>query len=156
MDLGIDDTPSGSGGGKEDKDVFESTLDSTFQKFADRLSQNPEQVLRYEFRGIPLLYSKKDVVGKLLSGAGKGRVGAAGGIPRCAACGAGRVFEMQLTPHAILELEREESGLEGMEWGTIIVGVCERDCQATGVDVGGVGYIEEWAGVQWEEQEVRR
>jgi len=131
-------------GGKEDKDVYESTIDKTFQKFADRIQQNPEQVLRYEFRGVPLVYSKKDVTGKLLSSGGRG-------VPSCGNCGAKRVFEVQLTPFAILELEREESGIDGMEWGTIIVGVCEKDCQQRGVGAGEVGYVEEWAGVQWEE-----
>lgn len=153
MDLGED---SGSGGGKEDKEVYESTIDKTFQKFADRLAQNPEQVIRYEFKGQPLLYSKKDAVGKLLGGGseGTGKVQTTGGsgkrIPRCGNCGAGRVFEVQLAPHAIMELESEEMGLDGMEWGTIIVGVCERDCQQKGVEEE-VGYVEEWAGVQWEE-----
>lgn len=147
MDL---DEGSGSGGGKEDKDVYESTIDKTFQKFADRLAQNPEQVIRYEFKGSPLLYSKKDAVGKLLGGKGDAKVTTGSGMPRCSNCGAGRCFEVQLTPHVIMELESEESSLDGMEWGTIIVGVCERDCMAKGVN-SGVGYVEEWAGVQWEE-----
>lgn len=151
------DTPNGKGG-KEDKEVFESTMDTTFQKFADRLEQNPEQAIRYEFGGQPLLYSKTDAVGKMLHvpapGTGNGNgvttIGI-GGMPRCANCGAKRTFEVQLTPHAIAELEAEELSLEGMDWGTIIVGVCERDCQARGVAEGQVGYVEEWAGVQWEE-----
>ncbi|OBT94744.1 hypothetical protein VE01_06213 [Pseudogymnoascus verrucosus] len=147
--------PSGSSGGKEDKDVYESSIDTTFQKFADRLSQNPEQVIRYEFKGSPLLYTKSDAVGKLLgggSGSSNAKVTVGGGkMPRCANCGAGRCFEVQLTPHAITELESEEVSLEGMEWGTVIVGVCERDCQARGVEAGEVGYLEEWAAVQWEE-----
>ncbi|KFX98827.1 hypothetical protein V490_02091, partial [Pseudogymnoascus sp. VKM F-3557] len=37
---------SGGSSAKEDKDVYESQIDNTFQKFADRLSQNPEQVIR--------------------------------------------------------------------------------------------------------------
>jgi pre-rRNA-processing protein TSR4 len=160
MDL---DEGSGSGGNqKEDKDVYESTIDKTFQKFADRLAQNPEQVIRYEFKGQPLLYSKHDAVGKLL-GAGakeenvqvKTSNGSGGKMPRCGNCGGDRVFEVQLTPHAIIELESEETGIDGMEWGTIIVGVCERDCQAKRVEAG-VGYVQEWAGVQWEELSERR
>ncbi|CAD6443033.1 2d7e5965-15a1-45d2-8a00-0d4fa3cd0cf8 [Sclerotinia trifoliorum] len=154
----VDDTPDSSSGGKEDKEVFESTHDTTFQKFADRLSQNPEQVIRYEFRGSPLLYSKIDSVGKIFADAGKGnekvKVSSGSGngkIPRCANCGAGRVFEVQVTPHAIMELEREEKGLDGMDWGTVIVGVCDRDCVPTCVESGKMGYVEEWAGVQWEE-----
>ncbi|KAI0905131.1 programmed cell death protein 2 [Ustulina deusta] len=155
MDLG--DT-SGPGGGKEDKEVFESTMDAAFQRFADRLAQNPEQSIRYEFGGTPLLYSKTDAVGKALApsqpdGAGVTVTSGGGvkGLPRCPNCGGPRAFEVQLCPHAITELEAEELSLEGMDWGTIIVGVCERDCQARGVDEGQVGYLEEWAGVQWEE-----
>jgi pre-rRNA-processing protein TSR4 len=55
-----------------------------------------------------------------------------------------------------MELEREEISIDGMEWGTIIVGVCERDCQQKGVQNGEIGYVEEWAGVQWEELNERR
>jgi pre-rRNA-processing protein TSR4 len=158
------DLDEGQGGSnqKEDKDVFESTIDITFQKFADRLAQNPEQVIRYEFKGEPLLYSKHDDVGKLLGSSGKDNVKVTttsvngDRIPRCGNCGAGRVFEVQLTPHAIMELEREEISVDGMEWGTIIVGVCERDCQQKGVQNGEIGYVEEWAGVQWEELNERR
>jgi pre-rRNA-processing protein TSR4 len=158
MDL---DEGVGSGSQREEKDAYEDKIDKTFQKFADRLAQNPEQVIRYEFKGQPLLYSKTDAVGRLLSGAGRENVqvttssGSASRMPRCSNCGAGRVFEVQLTPHAIMELEREESGLDGMEWGTIIFGVCEKDCLQKGVN-SGVGYVEEWVGVQWEELGDRR
>lgn len=161
------DEPGASSTGKEDKEAFESTLDKAFQRFADRLAQNPEQVLRYEFRGAPLLYSRSDAVGRMLAphqpGAGEGakvRVAASGsgsgsaggsGMPRCGNCGGNRVFEVQLTPQAIAELEAEEMGLEGMEWGTVILGVCERDCVPKGTKEGQVGYLEEWVGVQWEE-----
>lgn len=134
-----DDPAAAAASGKDD---FESSMDAAFQKFADRMEQNPEQVVRYEFAGQPLLYSKEDAVARKLD---------SGGMPRCNGCGGGRVFEVQLTPHAITELESEEMGLEGMDWGTIIVGVCAADCQARGVEDGKVGYLEEWVGVQWEE-----
>ncbi|KAG6037729.1 hypothetical protein E4U41_004840 [Claviceps citrina] len=125
-----------------DKEAFESSMDATFQKFADRLAQNPDQVIRYEFEGAPLLYSKTDAVGETLS---------RGSLPACPHCGGRRVFEVQLTPNAIAELEADDLGLEGMEWGTIIVGVCARDCVPSYVEDGEAGYLEEWAGVQWEE-----
>ncbi|KAK0384374.1 hypothetical protein NLU13_7155 [Sarocladium strictum] len=125
-----------------DREAFESAMDSTFQKFADRMSQNPEQVIRYEHGGVPLLYSKTDEVGKKLT---------KGTMPGCSNCGGRRTFEVQLTPHAITELEADDMSLDGMEWGTIIVGVCERDCLPASVEVGQAGYVEEWAGVQWEE-----
>ncbi|KAL7619435.1 hypothetical protein AAE478_009974 [Parahypoxylon ruwenzoriense] len=169
IDLDGDNTTGGSSG-KEDREVFESSMDATFQRFADRLAQNPEQVVRYEFGGQPLLYSKTDAVGRLLSppssllhngsiavvtSTSDGDGGAETRLPRCLHCGAPRTFEVQLTPHAIAELEAEEplsAALEdGMDWGTIIVGVCARDCVPRGVPEASVGYAEEWAGVQWEE-----
>lgn len=125
-----------------DREAFESTMDGTFQKFADRVSQNPEQVIRYEFGGQPLIYSKVDKVGEMLS---------RGGIPRCPNCAGKRTFEVQMTPNAIAELEADDMSLEGMEWGTIMVGVCENDCMPAGQEMGQCGYLEEWAGVQWEE-----
>ncbi|RYP46000.1 hypothetical protein DL768_007732 [Monosporascus sp. mg162] len=159
-----DNAGGGGKGAKEDRDVFESSMDATFQRFADRMAQNPDQVIRYEFGGQPLLYSKSDAVGVLLGGGGGGgdgrlaapRVAGPKGMPRCANCGAGRVFEVQLCPNAITKLEADEMSLEGMDWGTVIVGVCERDCQARGVEEGKAGYLEEWAGVQWEELTSRR
>ncbi|KAL8369657.1 hypothetical protein RB595_000136 [Gaeumannomyces hyphopodioides] len=150
---------SSSGGkGKEDKEVFESSMDTDFQKFADRVGQNPDQVIRYEYAGSPLLYSRGDDVGRALGPAEDGRtVRGAGGMPPCANCGAARVFEVQLTPQAIADLEAGgEDGLDGMDWGTIIVGVCSRDCQERTASDGEAGYLEEWAGVQWEELMVKR
>ncbi|KAJ5239595.1 hypothetical protein N7468_004214 [Penicillium chermesinum] len=148
------------GGGADLKDTFESELDKAFMKFSTRLAHNPEQVLRYEFRGSPLLYSYSDQVGKRFhAGHAAGKVttvSAGGSIPPCEYCGAERVFEMQLVPHAISMLEegREGVGLgkddAGMEWGTIIVGVCAKDCAPE--ELYKVGWREEWAGVQWESQ----
>jgi pre-rRNA-processing protein TSR4 len=150
---------SGTSGGAEDKQLFESSMDKTFQKFADRLAQNSEQVLRYEYDGQPLLYSSTDAVGKRLApehtaAAVSSKIGTAkqgSGIPRCTTCGSERVFELQLTPHAITELEADEMSLEGMDWGTILMGVCTRDCVPAGTADEAVGYVEEWVGVQWEE-----
>ncbi|KLU90963.1 hypothetical protein MAPG_09488 [Magnaporthiopsis poae ATCC 64411] len=60
---------------------------------------------------------------------------------------------------AIVDLEdgdEDADVLDGMDWGTIIVGVCSRDCQERTVGDGEAGYLEEWAGVQWEELMVKR
>ncbi|KAI4720957.1 hypothetical protein E4T48_02801 [Aureobasidium sp. EXF-10727] len=160
MDLDAGEGSSAANTDMDVKDAFESSMDKAFQRFADRMSQNPEQILRYEFSGQPLLYSKTDAVGKLLaphqeSATANAKVKAVGsvksGMPRCENCGADRVFELQLTPYAIVELEAEELGLEGMEWGTIILGVCSKDCVQRGQKEAEVGYVEEWVGVQWEE-----
>lgn len=145
------DSADAATAGKEDKVTYESTMDTTFQKFADRVGQNPEQCIRYEYAGTPLLYAKGDEVSKLLSTDDGAKVKAGRGMPRCERCGAGRVLEVQLMPQAIEVLESEEEGMEGMDWGTVIVGVCERDCGERGQKNGEAGYVEEWCGVQWEE-----
>ena len=74
------------------------------------------------------------------------------GIPQCDSCGAKRVFELQLVPGLINALEESVDLEEGMEWGTVILGVCAEDC----AEVGSVVFREEWLGVQWEERVVRR
>ncbi|RPB12514.1 hypothetical protein P167DRAFT_565187 [Morchella conica CCBAS932] len=124
----------------------ESSVDKTFRKFADRVEQNPEQVLRYERKGTPLLYSKDDETGKLLLAA-DGEVSVKR-VPPCGACRKQRVFEFQMMPYAISMLERDEAGLDGMEWGTVVVATCV--CVPAVLDAQGVGYVEEWVGAQWE------
>ncbi|RDW86776.1 small subunit rRNA maturation protein TSR4 [Aspergillus mulundensis] len=151
----------GGSGGADAKDDLESDIDKAFLKFSTRLGHNPEQVLRYEFRGAPLLYSYTDAVGKLLHDNTPSAVkistksSGASRLPRCQSCGSERVFELQLVPHAISVLEEGRPGVGlgkddgGMEWGNIILGVCNRNCGPK--EIGVVGYREEWAGVQWEE-----
>jgi pre-rRNA-processing protein TSR4 len=150
----IDDTPSTSAFAAEN-DAFESSLDATFLRFSDRLAQNPSQVLRYEFNGTPLLYSGSDAVAArfgVVPGKTKAQITPSQGMPRCDSCGAKRVFELQLVPGLISALEEESVDLEeGMEWGTVILGVCADDCG----EVGKVVFREEWVGVQWEERVVR-
>ena len=77
-------------------------------------------------------------------------------MPKCSYCESARVFEIQLMPHAIAELEAEEMSIDGMDWGTIIVGVCSVDCVERGQREGEVGFVEEWVGVQWEELAEKR
>lgn len=158
-----EDGPSSSAQNNKDDAEAEMTIDKTFQHFADRVAQNPEQVLRYEFGGLPLLYSRSDGVGKCFSSPASGQasnskvstIGRSGkGIPQCQNCGASRTFELQLMPNAIGELEADEEATtllaNGMEWGTVILGVCEKDCIPRGKEEG-TYYLEEWVGVQWEE-----
>ena len=147
-----------SGDSAEDKQLYEDSHDKTFQHFADTIAQNPEQVLRYDYGGQPLLYSRNDKIGRLMHRQAQDTNtkvqlgGSIMAIPRCPCCAAHRVFEVQLTPQTITELEAEEDAVkmltEGLEWGTVIVAVCDRDCY--GRD-GNASWREEWVGVQWEE-----
>ncbi|OKL60781.1 hypothetical protein UA08_04294 [Talaromyces atroroseus] len=159
----VENVDEEGGGATDVKDAFESSMDKAFLRFSTRLGHNPEQVLRYEFAGTPLLYSSSDAVAKLFpsnQSQGRGVQLTSGGgttnlMPRCPSCGRERLFELQLVPHTITALEdgREGIGLgkndAGMEWGTIILGVCAANCGA--VKEKEVGWKEEWVGVQWEE-----
>ncbi|CAK7202951.1 hypothetical protein SEUCBS139899_005678 [Sporothrix eucalyptigena] len=157
-----DGSAGGSGSGKEDKFVFESSMDAAFQKFADRVAQNPDQVIRYEFSGQPLLYNKDDTVAGIWTTSQAGGsistvlASSSGRLPPCPNCRSRRVFEVQLMPHAIDLLEADELGLESMDWGTVLVGVCEKDCQVQGTSANEASYLEEWVGVQWEDLQAQR
>ena len=141
-----------------DKELFESTMDTTFQRFCDRLSHNPLQVLRYEFGGSPLLYADNDAVAGFFATVAAKKGGKVSvkpkPLPPCPHCNAARVFELQLVPGAISALEDDDETIgvaDGMEWGTVIVGVCGENC----ADAEKVAFREEWVGVQWEERVVR-
>ena len=138
--------------GTETLASLKSSIDRTFQRFADRLAQNPLQVIRYEYKGFPLLYNRSDSTGKLILAARTSSIDSGREIhlPRCQNCKRLRVFEMQITPHAISRLEGEEGSVSGMEWGTIILGVCEGNCEQVNNKIGEVSHLEEWVGVQWE------
>ncbi|KAK9464435.1 programmed cell death protein 2 [Lipomyces arxii] len=132
-------------------DSSSDAIDQVFQKFSDTVADNPEQIVRYDRQGAPLFYTKHDDIGRLLISKSTG-VFDSSLIPQCPVCGAERVFELQLMPYAIQVLE-QGSGIDminGMEWGTIMVATCKRDCTPS-IDKNGVGYAEEWVGVQWEE-----
>lgn len=157
-----EEPPSSTSTSTAEKDLYESPHDKTFDHFTLILSQNPEQILRYEFRGTPLLYSSTDSVathfvlpGHHLHTHQNQNVRTSGptkGIPSCQHCGAARAFELQLVPYLIYELEKDDEeamkldGGAGMEWGTILVGTCIKNCG----EEGKVVFREEWAGVQWE------
>lgn len=151
-----DDGEDSAKSARVEKDLYESPHDKTFSHFTHILSQNPEQVLRYDFRGTPLLYSSTDIVAShfVLPGHARARnQGPVKGIPRCGACDSARIFECQLVPNLIYELEKDDEDAmkidgSGMEWGTVIVGTCGKNCGEEGT----VAFREEWVGVQWEEE----
>lgn len=111
--------------------------DDVFQKFQEVVGYNPHQVLRYDFGGKPLLYaqSKVDFEQTVSNPAYNPS--------------SKRVFEMQLMPKMILDLEENTSLSEGMEWGTIMV-FTDIENYIPKFDDNGVGYVEESIKVQWE------
>ncbi|CAK9442318.1 uncharacterized protein LODBEIA_P60610 [Lodderomyces beijingensis] len=127
--------------------------DKFFESFSSITKHNPGQVLRYDLGGKPLLYNGKDDVAKRF-------LAHPANIPRPAYNPSSeRRFEFQLMPKAIMDLEElDHDGvdikdiLNGMSWGTIIVCTDLKDyIPDDHFDDNGVGYIQEWCGVQWEE-----
>ena len=111
--------------------------DDVFQKFQEVVSYNPGQVLRYDLGGLPLYYAKtpkefEDLVAKPAYNPSSRRV-----------------FEMQLMPKMILDLEEEVSLTDGMDWGTIMVYTDIKN-YIPKFDENQVGYVQEVVKVQWE------
>ncbi|KAG7834025.1 hypothetical protein KL919_003003 [Ogataea angusta] len=137
-----------------DENVSKMVDDPTFQHFSHIVSFNPTQVLRYDLNGSPLLYSSKDDVAKLFYDS-NGRLRPQALIPNPPYNPSSeRRFELQLMPKAIIDLEAgNDDILSGMEWGTIIVATDLTDYIPDHLyDENHVGYVEEWCGVQWEEE----
>ncbi|KAJ2717305.1 hypothetical protein H4R19_000057 [Coemansia spiralis] len=112
----------GDGGADEryERDALPKGTDAAFARFSRVVSRNPEQVLRYQFGGAPLLYTAQDETARLLlrpqsracpSGGDSDSDSDADGdcssrrqgystdqVPRCPRCGARRVFECQIMP----------------------------------------------------------
>ncbi|QPG76185.1 hypothetical protein FOA43_003571 [Brettanomyces nanus] len=143
---------------KEAGEIIKSLDDTTFQHFTDIISYNPTQVYRYKLNGFPLLYNTKDDVSKVFYDEnGKLRDEKDFALPRPGYHPNGsRRFELQLMPQAIIDLESDDSIdilKDGMEWGTILVATDSDDfIPDTYFDENYVAYVEEWCGVQWEEQ----
>lgn len=111
--------------------------DDIFQKFQEVVGYNPHQVLRYDFGGKPLLYTQSKVdLDKTVARPAYNPSSI-------------RVFEMQLMPKMIIDLEKDVSLAGGMEWGTILV-YSDLENYVPEFDENGVGYVEEAVKVQWE------
>lgn len=111
--------------------------DDVFQKFQEVVDYNPLQVLRYDLGGKPLLYAET-------------KVDIPSTVPRPGYNPSSqRIFEMQLMPKMIYDLEEEVSVDNGMEWGTILV-FTDVENYVPEFDDHGVGYVEDCVKVQWE------
>ncbi|KTW27287.1 hypothetical protein T552_02270 [Pneumocystis carinii B80] len=126
-------------------EVYEkSTLEKGFRMFIKKIRANPQQCVRYNRKGQPLYYSLKDFLAKKIKFSGSENP-----LGRCQLCNSQNVFELQIMPNTINILE-ENVSIGDMLWGTIIIGTCSNDC-IPDLNDKGIGYTEEWVGVQWEE-----
>jgi pre-rRNA-processing protein TSR4 len=124
---------------------------------------------RYEFSGSPLLFSNSDEAAKALIVSSSDGYGVYSNtkLPPCQHCGSRRTFEFQLMPnilsllsvtdHAMKEEQTsDKTGMDqwnvGMEFGTVMVFVCEQDCNGSKsvTEDYGVKYFEEHVVAQFE------
>ncbi|XP_071100205.1 programmed cell death protein 2-like [Haliotis cracherodii] len=85
--------------------------DKCFHKFMKRIKRCPEQVIRYHHGGSPLPISASPLA------------------PRpCPACGAARVFELQLVPSLVSFLCQNKEQGPVVEFGTVLVYTCSSSC----------------------------
>ncbi|XP_078066655.1 programmed cell death protein 2-like [Mustelus asterias] len=89
--------------------------DRIFAKFMKRISNCPEQILRYCWSGSPLLLSSATLPIESAT-------------PVCEMCGSARVFELQLMPALVNMLKSESSDEMSVEFGTVLIYTCERSC----------------------------
>ncbi|KAI9277022.1 programmed cell death protein 2 [Phascolomyces articulosus] len=152
-----DTTEEGTWGGEAyEKQQLPRGVDKQFKKFAERVQLQPNQCVRYQWGGIPLLYHQ-------LQGHQQQSIRSLGG--NCSQCGSSRTFELQLMPnilsllptseYASAELSENNKKKDvnswdiGMEFGTILVFVCEKDCHP--VDIEQPSYVKEHVLVQFEQ-----
>ncbi|KAG0364350.1 hypothetical protein BGZ54_007612, partial [Gamsiella multidivaricata] len=168
------DSASGSANGASwsgeayEKAALPKGVDKAFQKFTERVQYWPDQCVRYDFPGTPLMFSWSDRAAQTLLPANVARhskhtTPSAHRIPRCPKCKGPRGFEFQLMPNLLSLLDvgatkylaedekkaaKERKGAQafeiGMEWGTVMVYSCVEDCfgKAVGKEMeaeGGVG-----------------
>lgn len=136
-----------------EKQSLPKGVDKQFKKFMERVECEPTQCIRYEFKGTPLLYSALTPQQQTLINS------------KCAYCKGPRVFELQLMPNILSVLPATEYALKtmeqvknktalpdswnvGMEFGTILIYVCQKDCHIGSME--DVSYAEESCIVQYE------
>ncbi|XP_039604204.1 programmed cell death protein 2 isoform X1 [Polypterus senegalus] len=83
-----------------------------FTKFKERISNEPDQILRYCKGGSPLWVCDK-IPSKVE-------------IPNCD-CGAERVFEFQIMPQLLNHLNVDHIGAS-IDWGTLVIYTCKDSC----------------------------
>ncbi|XP_034964387.2 programmed cell death protein 2 isoform X1 [Zootoca vivipara] len=92
----------------------ETQDDKIFQKFKEKISSEPEQIIRYCRDGEgPLWISAENIPQET-------------DIPNCL-CGSKRVFEFQIMPQLLNHLKVDSLG-ESIDWGTLAIYTCADSC----------------------------
>ncbi|KAJ3076192.1 programmed cell death protein [Podochytrium sp. JEL0797] len=143
---------SGAGVAGWEGEVYEKAqvkgATKAFKKFQKEVAKYPEQCVRYGFTSDPLLYNEKPFSQP----------------PPCPHCTHPRVFEMQLMPALLTFLPTEQYALKdskstkpsknakpsladlsakGVDFGTILVFTCSKNCLGAAGDGNVIRYVEE-------------
>ncbi|CAL1537585.1 unnamed protein product [Lymnaea stagnalis] len=124
----------GPGKAKVGLETYEKTElkhgDKMFHKFLKRLQRHPQQSIRYDRGGKPLLVSELD---NSLS------------IPPCLHCGSEQIFELQLMSPLIAWLNPLDNGAINVDYGTVVVYTCQKNCWPSASDIDSQpGLLEEY------------
>lgn len=99
----------------ESKGINNIVEDKKYWEFKKRISNDPDQVLRYQRNGKPLWVSKVNIPEE-------------SDVPKCS-CGADRTFEFQILPQLLNHL-KVDSFQASVDWGTVVVYTCSKNCSA--------------------------
>lgn len=111
----IDEDDDGSDGNKRPKENYENTPDIehgdvVFYKFQQKIRYAPDQIIRYDWSGQPLILTK--LTGNQPS--------------TCRYCQSPLIFEFQLMPALVNFLKIDNQ--TALEFGTVIVYTCSKNC----------------------------
>ncbi|XP_077990415.1 programmed cell death protein 2-like [Glandiceps talaboti] len=104
---------SQSGGAEKYEKTELKHGDRIFHKFQKRISVCPEQCLRYEWNGEPLLMTANDMHKS---------------IPSCKSCGGQRIFEFQLMPALVSILKIADTSDIPIDFGSVYIYSCKNSC----------------------------
>ncbi|KAJ3030538.1 UNVERIFIED_CONTAM: hypothetical protein HDU68_008681 [Siphonaria sp. JEL0065] len=158
LNMTDDDVNDGTAGWEGE--VYEKTqirgVTKAFKTFQKTVAKYPEQCIRYGFKSEPLVYNEKPYSQP----------------PPCPHCNSQRVFEMQLMPALLTFLPVESYALKeskvpkraknaapsiddlsakGVDFGTLLIFTCSKNCLGTVADGGVIRYLEESVVVQHDE-----
>lgn len=127
---------------EEEYENSEVDVDKAFLRFQKRITRAPAQVLRYARVGYetshePLLVN--DLPGNQPPT----------DLPPCIYCGEHRNFEFQIMPQLLSYLNLDNVANDALDYGTILVYSCSRNCQPKKEDGKAVGYMFELPYIQY-------
>jgi pre-rRNA-processing protein TSR4 len=106
----------------KEEDMPKNQHDETFVKFQTAIDVDGSQVLRYTTSASaePLWMTSQGIL-------------ALTDVPKCALCGSARIFELQILPQIIYQLDLKRNNVSGdpndeIDFGTLVIYTCKNSC----------------------------